>query len=1580
MFTATLRRIIDSCAVLSGLMVAFGMVSAFNAWGSSSSVTVTDQGNGGVQLLVTGSFDSCQKDYGTDNTGAVMLYMDDWSYVWGPVYGQGSVTFTRTLDRASLDGTHIFRTRYGGCSGSGDGGTATVTYDNTPTITSIEPSGETYSAPFDIKVTAIFKPTLNPIKGRIYGYAGGYLPGKYCYTENCTYSYQELTGSLFDPSHGGPYPFNITANPTGGTPVNRQSTYSMDKTPSISVTEPVGTVSSPVNFKATASFKPTLNSRKGYIRAYIDRWIIPYGYLGQKDCYTETCTYDYQELKGSLLTLPTGTTTVSFYANGSKGGSADASQAFSVSNCDLKAKLTGPGVPGIPGMPGSTLPFGTGSTYPIKGEYTTSSTQPVNWTLTLPNGKTTNGTGSEIKDIWDGTLNGDTLAPAGTYQATLTVTNSSDGNCTNTATLPIIVKPASDNQCGLRVSFGSSAHVANGNLSHSQELFSARSGALPVGLNLYYNSRDSHNASLGRGWSHDYDITLKENTDGSVLISEGNMKYEYFTLSNGAYLPMPGYYSTLAKNSAGTFTLATKDGQVFTFNADGTLASIADRKGNITTFAYTSGNLTAVTDPSGRKATLAYDADNHLTSVTDSTGNKYTFAYSGNTLTSVTYPDGGQWQYIYDANAFMLTKTDPLGNTTTYVYDNQHRVVSSIDPEGQTRSMTYPQPGTDTTKTTTFAEKDGGVWTYRYDTQAGTLMSKTDPQGGVTSYTYDAAGNRLSTALPDGTTTTSTYDAAGNMTSTTDALGQTTSYTYNAFGQVLTIKDPQGGVTSYTYDAAGNMTAMTDPAGATTQYQYDARGNVTKVTNPLGQATTFVYDAAGNLASTTDPAGATTSFAYDAAGNMTSQTDANGAVTRFEYDARNRLVKAIDPAGNVTTYTYDVNGNRTSQTDANGNVTRYEYNARGQVVKVVDALGNATIYTYGGSGCASCGGGTDKLTSLTDANGNSTSYHYDTLGRLLSETDALGNTTSYAYDSKGNLSARTDANGATIKYTYDGLGRLLKKTYPDTTEESYTYDAKGSILTATNRNVSYTFTYDAAGKIKSVADSTGKVISYEYDALGNKTKMISPEGKSISYTYDTANRLTAILNGGTFTFGYDSIGRRTKLSYSNGDTATYSYDKQGRLTNLVHKNAAGAVIASNGYALDKIGNRLGNTTQDRTISYQYDAIYRLTQALSNTPGFSTNTKTGKGTTTATQQQKEFYTYDPVGNRLASDKTKSYTYNQANQLITNGGTYTYDKNGNLLQKVTPDGVTTYSWDYENRLVKVVTSTTTAEYAYDPFGRRIEKQVTESGATTTTRYFYDNQAILFEYDEKGNIVNRYIHGSGIDEPLMLTIGKDKYCYHADGLGSIIALTDTAGKVVQTYEYDSFGNLKDQKNRVKQPFTYTGREWDKETGLYYYRARYYDPMDGRFISKDPIGFRGGINLYSYVQNNPVGYIDPFGLDKYTESFSMSGSIMLFTAFTAKFDITMDTTACTATNSGPTYTGVTMGPVASASASANIVEEKTIGRAECCKADGTKGHRITKRIRVRGNTYASVNFKIGATTLLDTKYSDYTLTCDCI
>ncbi|MCK4502891.1 MAG: RHS repeat-associated core domain-containing protein, partial [Desulfuromonadales bacterium] len=215
-------------------------------------------------------------------------------------------------------------------------------------------------------------------------------------------------------------------------------------------------------------------------------------------------------------------------------------------------------------------------------------------------------------------------------------------------------------------------------------------------------------------------------------------------------------------------------------------------------------------------------------------------------------------------------------------------------------------------------------------------------------------------------------------------------------------------------------------------------------------------------------------------------------------------------------------------------------------------------------------------------------------------------------------------------------------------------------------------------------------------------------------------------------------------------------------------------------------------------------------------------------------------------------------------------YQYDANGNRISRSSPEGTTTYTWDYENHLIGVTTPEgISSNYTYDPFGRRISKTVNGS----TTNYSYDSEDILFETVD-GSIGNIYIHGPGIDEPLALLGKKGATYYHADGLGSIVAMTDDKQKIVQAYEYDSYGNQHDSKNSIKQPYTYTGREHDRETGLYYYRARYYDPEVGRFISEDPIGFAGGdVNLYGYVLANSVNYVDPSG--EFMKGVRQDGSV---------------------------------------------------------------------------------------------------------
>jgi RHS repeat-associated protein len=304
----------------------------------------------------------------------------------------------------------------------------------------------------------------------------------------------------------------------------------------------------------------------------------------------------------------------------------------------------------------------------------------------------------------------------------------------------------------------------------------------------------------------------------------------------------------------------------------------------------------------------------------------------------------------------------------------------------------------------------------------------------------------------------------------------------------------------------------------------------------------------------------------------------------------------------------------------------------------------------------------------------------------------------------------------------------------------------------------------------------------------------------------------------------------------------------------------------------------------------YDEMCRLTKA---SPKSRTTAQLPED---VVNHHTEVYSYDPVGNRLTGPKsTDSYTYDSGNEQLTykgklllldTGDQNEYDVNGNLIKKTqTLQGkwkiITTYAYDDENRLIKVTIQRgdhiKAVTFTYDHFGRRISKTVEREeldddnniidkllnklNCPRTTYYIYDEQNIIAEYDDNGKQTATYIHGPNIDEPLAAEIRNSRIYYHADGLGSITTLTNHMGYKVQQYDYDSFGNIKSTPFWIKQPYTYTGREFDYETGLYYYRARYYDPKAGRFITKDPIGFEGGINKYAYVSNNPIRHTDPTG-----------------------------------------------------------------------------------------------------------------------
>src|SRR5208282_1137183 len=553
-----------------------------------------------------------------------------------------------------------------------------------------------------------------------------------------------------------------------------------------------------------------------------------------------------------------------------------------------------------------------------------------------------------------------------------------------------------------------------------------------------------------------------------------------------------------------------------------------------------------------------------------------------------------------------------------------------------------------------------------------------------------------------------------------------------------------------------------------------------------------------------------TTFTYDGRGNRLTSLDALNNTTTYAYDSMNRLTKITAPDQTYTQFAYDYRGRRISVTDANGKTTAYQYDDADRLLAVTDAAQNSTIYGYDTE---------NNMVGITDAANHQTAFAYDALGRVTQVTFPSTRSESYTYDAVNNLLSKTDRKNQTIQYGYDALYRLTSKTYPDSTAVNYTYDPLSRLTQVSDSSGTYGFTYDNLGRLLGTGTqysflSTALNNSYGYDAASNRVSFSNPQSQITNYSYDSLNRLATLTDSSTgqFGFGYDALGRRTSLTRPNGVSTSYSYDTLSRLLSVLHNG--GSLPGSAGYTYDAAGNRLtktavqeGNPNPVSVLSqYSYDPIYELTQAV-------------VGGTLA-----ESYSYDAVGNRLTSAGPTSYNYNASNGLAsTSAATYAYDDNGNTTSKTDSTGTTSYTWDFENRLTSVTLPGTggTVYFAYDPFGRRVRKVFT--GATTI--YAYDGDNITEVLGGGGNLLAHYTQGAGIDEPLATTEAGGTYFYHEDGLGSVTSLTDGTGQVAASYVYDSFGKLTALTGTITNPFLYTGRELDSETGLYNYRARYYD-----------------------------------------------------------------------------------------------------------------------------------------------------------
>lgn len=973
----------------------------------------------------------------------------------------------------------------------------------------------------------------------------------------------------------------------------------------------------------------------------------------------------------------------------------------------------------------------------------------------------------------------------------------------------------------------------------------------------------------------------------------------------------PGDSSALNRNDDGTLTREFADGTEVHFNAAGLQVAVVDRNGSSTSYDYDEKDrLVTVTDPVGQATTLIHDGE-RVARITDPAGRTTSLEHDADGhLVSITDPDGATTRFDYDDAHRLVAQTSRRGFVTAREYDAARAGILTRLPDGTERRVrpadTFGLPDLERGLGTfaspapvvrpgdaaaTLTDGRGNLTRYRTDRFGGAAES-TDPLGGTTLSPRDGAGdatrivspggnvsllthdpmsNLLSlreaagtvierewsaeyepdsnrrTLLrdPEGNETRFAYDSQGNVVASTDALGGIRRMAYDGSGLPVLFTDENGKTTAFTHDGAGNLETITDPLGGITRMRRDAAGNIVAVTEGLGtpeeRTSTFTYDAMNRRLTEANGAGETTRFVYDPAGNLVERTNPDGERTGFVYDGLNRLVAIDDPLRGRSELVHDENGNLAASIDGAGQVTTFEYDELNRLVKTIDALGGEQEVTYDAGG---------NVQTLTDAGGQTTTFGYDALDRVVEVKNPLGATTTFAYDSRDNLVATRDAKGQVIAREYDSLSRPTGVTTPDNTIR-FTLDAAGNALAVEDNDSKVLLAYDGLNRVVeaktvAIAGQPEVAITITYDPVGNRRQLLDSEGGVTGFLHDAAGRLTGITAGaaGSITIEYGPAGRFRRIAYPNGVESQFSYDGRGQLQSLLHAVPGGAVHASFTFDQDSRGNVRTLTRPEETLQYTYDALERLTAA-------------------STAAGAESYEYDSTGNRRTSSQSATHVHDAAHRLLGDVGfTYAYDANGNLATKTARDGsgVTTYGWDAQNQLIRVeLPDGTVASYRYDGLGRRIEKNV----GGRVTRYVNDGLDIVLELDGSNALVARYRHGERLDQPLSMTRQGETYFFHADHIGSVRILSNGAGAAASRYEYDSHGNLVTAAVGIENPLAYAGRPLDPETGFLYYRARYYDPRTGRFVSPDPIGFRGGdANLYRYVGNNPVNRVDPFGL----------------------------------------------------------------------------------------------------------------------
>ncbi len=954
------------------------------------------------------------------------------------------------------------------------------------------------------------------------------------------------------------------------------------------------------------------------------------------------------------------------------------------------------------------------------------------------------------------------------------------------------------------------------------------------------------------------------------------------------FKPDPGVYdrlevddTALTQQADGTFTLfalglpynprsyrlVRADGTVYHYDQFQGIQAVEDLYGNALQFTED-----AITHSSGEAIRFARDQLGRIVEMVSPDGSSVLYDYDprGN-LSSVTDQSGIATHFDYrEQPAHYLDKVlDANGlEFETFEFDDQGRLVAIIDRLGNRQEQSWDP----VSFTGTYTDARGNVTQISYDDR-GNVLKSVDPLGGAFHWQYDEDNNVTQTTDELGYVTSFTYDERGNMLTETDALGGVTSYTYSGLNQPTSITDTLGRKTSFAYDASGGLIGVTNPDGAATTLERDEQGRAVRVIAATGDITELEYGSFGLPERVVRRDNTALTQSYSDGGLTLSRTDAAGATTTFTYDAGGRMLTSQDTTGAGTSYVYD-EAKLVRQTSALGATTRYEYDEADRVSTMIDPAGGRVQLTYDVA---------NNLASLSDPSDNTVHYVHDALDRLTERVDALGQKTLYEYDAVGNVTQLTDRNGDRRTFAYDALRRPVTETWLAASGQvvnqiQIVYDAVGNVVSLADAHSSYSFTYDTLDRLTSV-DNAGTprvphtVLTYSYDTAGNFAVVEDSSGVRIELAYDQLDRATSMAWGGDVIdparvdFAYSSTGdlvQVERFADLEGQVlagrTSIEYDSLGQVSQMAHRSAVDAAIAEYDYEYDAVGQLLREAHHGQTFDYAYDATGQLLEARRSVFG------------------DETFAYDPSGNRT-NDETVTGAGNRIE--VDDRYTYEYDAEGSLIRRVEIDTgeQMSFEYDHRHRLTRIQRRDAAGnllgeiEYVYDIMDNRITKIVDGEALHTV----YDGDNAWADFDDDGEVVAYYLFGNRVDQIVArYRPAEGTAWYLTDRLGSVRDLADGSGELIAHVDYGSYGNVIEMTHGDSlDRFLFTGREYEAETDFYYYRARFYDPESGRFLSQDPLGFDGGdANLYRYVSNSPLNGTDPSGLTSSFETRLLAGA----------------------------------------------------------------------------------------------------------